>query len=314
MTDTCKNTSLSYYQHTLAGSFTCVGRGLHSGSPVVMTLTPGEPNTGYVFVRTDVTDRKPEIAARWFTVTDTTLSTTISNNMGVKVSTIEHLMAALHASGIDNARIELNASEVPIMDGSAQAFMAIIKAIGSRQQSAERWAIVIKEEISITESGSSVSLTPAAESWMNMEIDFKASVIGKQKLSLPLNSHIFEHQVAKARTFGFEDEILNLQDQGLALGGSIRSAIVIGNNEVLNEEGLHYKDEFVRHKMLDAVGDLALAGARIIGQFNGRCSGHRMNNLLLRTLMTSENSRSYMTIQAAEQYWGMKEERKVANG
>jgi len=303
MADNFQNTGLSYYQHTLADSFTCVGRGLHTGLKVVMTVMPAEANTGYLFVRRDVHRSKAEIPARWYMVTDTHLSTTISNNMGVRVSTVEHLLAALHSCGVDNATIVLDAPEVPIMDGSAKPFIDIIERLGTVKQTEERRAILVKNKVSVAETGRSSSLEPAPVPWIDIAIDFDSEVIGQQSLSLPITQKVMINEVAGARTFGFEEQVETLKELGFAQGSSLTNAILISDSKVMNREGLRYDDEFVRHKFLDTVGDLALAGGYIIGQFNGNCSGHHLNNLLLRELMTTEQSRMYMTLRQAEAYW-----------
>ncbi|TVZ37494.1 UDP-3-O-[3-hydroxymyristoyl] N-acetylglucosamine deacetylase [Alteromonadaceae bacterium 2753L.S.0a.02] len=303
MSDKSPITGMSYYQHTLADTFTCVGRGLHTGLRVVMSVTPAEANTGYVFVRRDVESCKAEVPARWYMVTDTHLSTTISNNMGVRVSTIEHLTAALHACGVDNARIVLDAPEVPIMDGSAYPFVEIIQKIGLQQQNQERRAILLKQPVYVSDDLSSASLEPAPTPWVDIEIDFESEVIGKQRLSLPISESVFAEEISPARTFGFEEQVETLRELGFAKGSSIKNAILISNSQVVNQEGLRFVDEFVRHKFLDAVGDLSLAGAVIIGQFNGNRSGHAVNNQLLRELMTNENTRAYTTLRQADMYW-----------
>jgi len=306
MSETFQNTGLSYFQHTLQDAFTCVGRGLHTGLKVVMTVMPAEANSGYTFIRRDVHHAKNEIPARWYMVTDTHLSTTISNNMGVRVSTIEHLLAALHACGVDNARIVLDAPEVPIMDGSAKPFVEIIQRLGTRKQAHDRRAILVRKPVSVAESHRSASLQPSPVPWIDMEIDFASDPIGQQKISLPFTERLFAREICEARTFGFEEQIETLRELGFAQGSSLRNAVLIADSKVVNEEGLRRPDEFVRHKYLDVVGDLALAGAYIIGQFNGCCSGHYLNNSLLRDLMTNEQSRLHMTLRQAEAYWKAK--------
>lgn len=303
MKNSFQNTGLSYFQHTLADSFTCVGRGLHTGLRVVMTVMPADPNTGYVFVRRDVSMTKSEIPARWYMVTDTHLSTTIANNMGVRVSTIEHLIAALHASGVDNARIVLDGPEVPIMDGSALAFVEIIDKISTQIQAEERRAILVRHKVTVAENNKSAVIEPNPVPWFDIEIDFDSEVIGQQKLSLPFNRKVFRNEVAAARTFGFKEQVDTLRELGFAQGSSLSNAILVDGADVVNSEGLHQPDEFVRHKYLDAVGDLALAGGYIIGQFSGHCSGHHLNNTLLRDLMTNADARMYMTLRQAEAFW-----------
>lgn len=280
----------------------CVDRGLHSGLRVVMSVMPAEENTGIEFVRRDVTHKDNVIRARWDNVSDTELSTTISNSSGVRVSTIEHLMAALHAAGIDNARVVLDAPEVPIMDGSSAPFIERIHQVGVVQQAAERQVIVIKSPVGVTENKASASYMPSALPWMDMSIEFAQSVIGKQRISLPFTSRLFCEEVSEARTFGFEEHLIELKRRGLARGSSLDNAILIANDQVVNQEGLRYADEFVRHKFLDAVGDLSLAGHYVIGHFKGHRSGHRLNNLLLRELFAS-NAWEMMTLREAHAIW-----------
>lgn len=292
-----------YFQHTLTHSLTFVGRGLHSGASVRMMLQPADPDTGIVFVRHDVPLHQAEISARWYNVTDTRLSTTIANRFGVKVSTIEHLMAALYVCGIDNARVLLNGPEVPIMDGSAEPFVRMIRQTGTRQQNVERRAIVIRRQVRLEENGKSASFLPAPTPWIDMTIDFDSAAVGHQELSIPMDRALLATDVSAARTFGFEEQIETLRKLGLAKGGSLQNAVLIGENGVINAEGLRYEDEFVRHKVLDAVGDLSLAGVTIVGRFVGMCSGHGLNNQLLRQLLQQDDAWFHTTVSGAEEYW-----------
>jgi len=296
------NTDLSLQQQTLADSFVCMGRGLHSGLRVVMSVMPAEPNTGIEFLRRDVTHTNNLVLARWDKVSDTELSTTISNDSGIRVSTIEHLMAALNASGVDNARIVLDAPEVPIMDGSSAPFINMIQKTGLVRQAAERQVIVINRPIGVTENKASASYLPSAVPWLDMSIEFSQRLIGRQRLSMPFTSRLFCEEVAGARTFGFAEHLVALKRRGLARGSSLDNAILIDNDKVVNCEGLRYTDEFVRHKFLDAVGDLALAGHYVIGHFKGHRSGHRMNNQLLRELFAS-NAWEMMPLSQAHDIW-----------
>ncbi len=284
------NTDLSFYQHTLADTVTCVGRGLHCGLKVVMVIMPAEPNTGIEFVRRDATHADNLVPALWHAVTDTELSTTVSNSSGVRVSTIEHLMAALRAAGVDNARIVLDAPEVPIMDGSSAPFIDMINDVGLEQQAEVRQVITVNQAVGLTEArtSASASFIPSLVPWMDMTIEFSERLIGRQKLSLPLTSHHFNQNVARARTFGFEEHLQDLKRRGFARGSSLDNAVLIADHKVVNAGGLRYADEFVRHKYLDAVGDLALAGHLIVGHFKGHRSGHRLNNMLLRKLFASQ--------------------------
>lgn len=293
----------THFQHTLALSLTFVGRGLHNGLPVRMTVQPADPDSGIIFIRSDVPWSQSEIAARWYNVTDTRLSTTISNRFGVKVSTIEHLMAALYLCGIDNARIVLNGPEVPIMDGSAEPFVRMIQQTGTLQQDTERLAIVIRHPVRVEEHRKSASFLPAPAPCIDMTIDFDNAAIGHQELSVPLDRDLLAFDVSAARTFGFQEQIDTLHKLGLAKGGSLQNAVLIGDNGVINQEGLRFEDEFVRHKVLDAVGDLSLAGMTIFGRFMGMCSGHGLNNQLLRQLLAQEDAWFLTTLSGAEEYW-----------
>lgn len=292
-----------YFQHTLSQPLTFVGRGLHSGASVRLTLQPAEADTGILFVRQDVPLKQAEISARWYNVTDTRLSTTITNRHGVRVSTIEHLMAALYIAGIDNVRVVLNAPEVPIMDGSAEPFLNMFRQVGTVRQQAERRAIVIRHPVRVEEAGKSASFLPAPTPWIDMAIDFEHRAIGHQELSLPMERELLGVDIGAARTFGFEDQIQTLRTLGLTKGGSLQNAVLVGEGGVINAEGLRFQDEFVRHKVLDAVGDLALSGYTIFGRFVGVCSGHGLNNQLLRHLLQQEEAWTYTTLSAAEQYW-----------
>jgi UDP-3-O-[3-hydroxymyristoyl] N-acetylglucosamine deacetylase len=292
-----------YFQHTLALNLTFVGPGLHSGLPVRMTLQAADPDSGIIFIRSDMPAFQSEISARWYNVTDTRLSTTISNRFGAKVSTIEHLMAALYLCGIDNARIVLNGPEVPIMDGSAEPFVRMIQQTGILQQNTERRAIVIRHQVRVEEQGKSASFLPAPVPWVDMAIEFDNAAIGHQELSVPLDRELLAFDVSAARTFGFQEQIDTLRKLGLAKGGSLQNAVLIGDNGVINQEGLRFEDEFVRHKVLDAVGDLSLAGMTIVGRFMGMCSGHGLNNQLLRQLLAQEDAWFLTTVSGAEEYW-----------
>lgn len=292
-----------FFQHTLTQPLHFVGRGLHSGKPVSMTLLPAVADSGYVFERLDVIRSQAEVPARWHTVTDTRLSTTVSNGFGVSVSTIEHLIAALYATGVDNCRIILDGSEVPIMDGSAKPFVDGIQNIGVTQQVAERRALVITKPIWMYDGDKYAGFWPFPQQWIDMTIDFESEVIGKQNFSMPLNENFFDAHISEARTFGFEDQINTLKSLGLAQGGSLKNAILVNDDGVVNEEGLRFEDEFVRHKILDAIGDLALAGAVVFGRFVGHCSGHKLNNQLLRQTLQQDNAWRFTTVREAIEQW-----------
>jgi UDP-3-O-[3-hydroxymyristoyl] N-acetylglucosamine deacetylase len=288
--------SASDYQHTLKDSITIIGRGLHSGLQVIMTLMPAEANSGYVFMRRDVAPLRAEVPAHWNTVVDTRLSTTVANAFGTRVSTIEHLLAALSVCGVQNSRIVLDAPEVPIMDGSAAPFVDLINKVGLQRQTALMQAIIIDKPLVVREHDKHVSLVPADEFSVDMAIDFDDPVIGRQSMDIKINEEVFGQQLASARTFGFQEQLDTLHKLNLAKGGALSNAVLIKDNKVVNEEGLRFKDEFVRHKILDTLGDISLVGASIIGKFIGRRSGHQLNNQLIRTLMINEDCWHYVPL------------------
>lgn len=282
-------------QRTLRNSIKATGVGLHSGDKVYLTLRPAPVDTGIVFLRTDV-NPMVEIPAQALKVTDTTMSTTIENN-GAKVSTIEHLMAALAGLGIDNAYIELSAPEVPIMDGSAGPFVFLIQSAGIEEQSAAKKFIRIKRKVTVKEGDKVASFVPFDGFKVSFTIDFDHPVFRSrsQKASVDFSSTSFVREVSRARTFGFLRDIEYLRSRNLALGGSVENAIVIDDFKILNDDGLRYEDEFVRHKILDAIGDLYLAGHGIIGEFEGYKSGHALNNQLVRALLAQQDAWEIVT-------------------
>ncbi len=273
-------------QRTIKNPISCTGVGLHSGVKVTMTLKPAPADSGIVFKRIDIAGGGAVIPARWDCVDDTRLCTGVSAQ-GAQVRTIEHLMAALAGSRIDNLVIEITGPEVPVMDGSAHPFVFLIDCAGVVEQAAPRKAIRVLRSIKLQDGDREVSLEPDDGFSVDLSIDFASSAIRRQEMRIELSSSAFRSEVSRARTFGLEQEVAALRAAGLAKGGSLDNAVVIGaDNKILNEEGLRYDDEFVRHKVLDAVGDLYLAGHPILGRFQGCCSGHAMNNLLLRALFS----------------------------
>lgn len=283
------------YQQTLKTAIDCTGIGVHSGRRVTMTLRPAPCDTGIVFRRTDVMAAgSPDAAivpARWDRVCDTRLCTVLGNDAGITIGTVEHLMAAFAASGIDNALVDLDGPEVPIMDGSTAPFVFLIDCAGIREQETARRAICVLKPISLQDdTGASVSLQPAGRFSAHMHIAFTSKAIRRQDYTFDGDGDDFRRQVAPARTFGFLQEVEQLRAVGLAQGGSLSNAIVIDGDQIMNEDGLRYADEFARHKLLDAVGDLYLAGAPLLARFDGARSGHRLNNALLRTLLADEDA------------------------
>ncbi len=283
-------------QRTLKQSISYVGLGLHTGKNVSMRVRPAEQNHGIRFVRRDAPAGQGAIPALWHNVIDTRLSTVIGNEYGMSVQSVEHLMAALHGCAIDNAIIEIDGPEVPIMDGSAEPFVSLIEQAGTVRQAAPRKAIQIHKPITVCEGDKFAVLMPDRVPRLTVEIDFESTAIGFQRLSLELVNGSFKRDVASARTFGFLDDVENLRKMGLTRGGSLRNAIVIDGDGVMNEEGLRFDDEFVRHKALDCAGDLYLAGAPIIGHFFGHKPGHRLNNAIMQQLFAEEDAWSYVTL------------------
>jgi UDP-3-O-[3-hydroxymyristoyl] N-acetylglucosamine deacetylase len=282
-------------QQTLRASIGCVGVGLHSGAKVRLTMHPAAANSGIRFVRKDLAKSSP-IKAQYDRVCDTTMCTAIGQPGTNVVSTVEHLMAALAAMEIDNVLIEVDGPEIPIMDGSSQPFIFLIECAGVAIQDEPRRWIEILKPVTVTALGKEARLEPADHVEVNgqLEIDdlftvdcrieFDHPLIKSQSMTYALTPTSFKSDVSRARTFGFAERVEELWARGLALGGSLKNAVVVSQDKVLNEEGLRFDDEFVRHKVLDCVGDLYLAGAPIIGRFVGSCAGHAMHNKLLRAL------------------------------
>lgn len=277
-------TRSSFTQKTIGEAVHCIGIGLHSGHRVSMSLLPAPPNSGVNFVRTDVDPEHALIRAHWRNVVDTRMCTVLGNEFGITLSTVEHLMAALRTCGIDNLMVEIDNDEVPIVDGSSAPFMALIRKAGLVSQRLPRFGIWIEREIEVRQGEHFACLKPARTPSITVEIDFAKATIGAQRLTLPLLDSTLENEIMPARTFGFADQLDSLRDDGLALGGSLKNAVLVNEEGIVNEEGLRYADEFVRHKILDCVGDLALAGVPIFGELIARRPGHRLNHALLREL------------------------------
>ena len=280
-------------QQTISNSISVKGIGLHTGNLVELTLEPAAVDNGIKFIRVDKKNDNV-IEAIWSNVSETVLSTTISNSHGLKISTIEHLMSALSGLHIDNLNIYINANEVPIMDGSSKPFVEMIEEIGIKKQSKKRKLLNVKKSIEVSENNTSVKIVPNNQFSIDFEIDFPSKIVSKQSCQLQLINGNYKTDIAAARTFGFEKDVKYLRSNGLALGGSLDNAVVVGENEILNKDGLRYTDEFVRHKILDSIGDLYLAGSPIIGYFYGNKSGHYLNNQLLRKLFSDKSNYEYI--------------------
>ncbi len=279
-----------FKQRTLKNVIRATGVGVHTGQKVFLTLLPAPANSGIVFVRTDCVP-PVEIPARPEYVGDTSFCTTLVKD-GVRVGTVEHLLSAMAGLGIDNAIIELSAPEVPIMDGSSGPFVFLIQSAGIKEQSAPKRFIKIKKAVEVREGDKIARIEPFDGFKVSFTIDFDHPVFrnGGQKSTLDFTSMAYIKQVSRARTFGFLSDFEWLRAKNLASGASLDNAIVLDEYKVLNEDGLRYDDEFVRHKVLDAIGDLYLLGHGLIGAFHGVKSGHTLNNKLIRALLAEENA------------------------
>ena len=286
-----------YRQKTLKSSIGCTGVGLHSGRKIALTLNPAAPGTGLVLRRTDLA-QPVEFGLSWRNVIDTRMATTVGSNPSASVGTVEHLMAALAGMEIDNAVIEVDGPEIPVMDGSAAPFVFLIECAGTVEQKACRRAIKILRRIAVGDGDASIALTPASAFSITFEIEFETAAIERQQLYVRLVNGTFKNEIAPARTFGFVHDVDRLRQAGLALGGSLENAIVISGDKVLNADGLRFQDEFVRHKILDCIGDLYLAGAPIIGHVHCARSGHALNHALLKALFENANAWTLVELSA----------------
>jgi UDP-3-O-[3-hydroxymyristoyl] N-acetylglucosamine deacetylase len=275
-------------QRTLKSAIHCRGVAAHSGARTAMSLHPAAPDSGILFRRSDRAGA--EIKAHWRNAVETPLCTRLDDGDGTSVATIEHLMAALAGLEIDNAMIELDGPEVPVMDGSAAPFVFLIDCAGVVEQAAPRRAIKVLKPVSVNEGDKSASLSPDDGFSMSFAIDFASSAIGRQDITIAVDPDSFRTDISRARTFGFLHEVDRLRAAGLARGSSLDNAVVINGDKILNREGLRYVDEFVRHKVLDALGDLYLAGAPLVGHFRGDRSGHTLNLRLLDALFADPSA------------------------
>ena len=273
------------YQRTLKNTIRATGVGLHTGEKVYLTLRPAAADTGIVFRRVDL-PQPVEIKAEPYAVGDTRLSSCLTKG-AVRIGTVEHLMSALAGLGVDNAYVDLTAAEVPIMDGSAGPFVFLLQSAGIEQQKALKRFIRVLKRVEVRHGDKWVRFDPHDGFKLDLAIDFAHPVLERTRQSLTIDfaTTSYVKEVSRARTFGFMQEVESMREQGLALGGSLDNAIVMDEYRVLNNEGLRYDDEFVKHKILDAIGDLYLLGISLIGEFRGFKSGHALNNRLLRTLI-----------------------------
>jgi UDP-3-O-[3-hydroxymyristoyl] N-acetylglucosamine deacetylase len=270
-------------QKTLGGTIEFAGIALHTGNETSVRILPGDPDTGYRFRRTDIAG-KPEVEASVHNIRDTVLATSLGFN-GASVKTVEHLLSAMAGCGVDNATIEVSGDEIPIMDGSAAPFVRGIEIVGLVNQEVPKKMLRILKKIETSENGASASLVPSEIFQVSFTIDFENPVVGLQKLDYDYSAESFRSEIAFARTFGFLKDVQKMVDQGLALGASLENAIAVGENDVVNQGGLRSPDEFVRHKILDTIGDLSLLGIPIIGAYSGYKAGHRINRLLMQEVL-----------------------------
>ena len=285
-----------HMQHTLNDIVKISGIGLHSGKAANLVVQPAGVDFGIVFKRIDVSDKDNVVKALWSNVVDTRLCTLIGNKSGVTIGTIEHLMAALRAFGIDNALIQIDGPEVPILDGSSKEFIQAFDKVGSFEQVSPRRAIRVLKTITYKDADKTVSLSPSITPTYAGQIEYNHPSIGTQRFEMKLVNGNFKHDVADCRTFCLLSDVELMQQNGLALGGSLDNAIVVDDAGIMNEDGLRCADEFIRHKILDAVGDIALAGGLVLGHYEGNKIGHDMNNKLLHALFADDTAWEYVDL------------------
>jgi len=283
-----------YTQQTVRDNVSCTGIGLHCGEKVSLTIKPAPAGSGIRFIRKDLPDAS-FVKACYENVVDTHLSTTIGCN-GTTVSTVEHIMAAFFGLGIDNAIVEIDGPEVPIMDGSSAPFIFLLNSVGIKKQKAPKEFIIIKKPLKVEEGNRSISILPSNELKITYTIDFSHPMLKNQKYEMCFSGKDFVNEISRARTFGFLSDVNALRDAGLAMGGSLDNAIVIDEFRILNEDGLRYKDEFVRHKILDFIGDIAVLGMPVIGHFVVQKSGHFLNQAMLKKLVKNKKCWEKLTL------------------
>lgn len=276
-------------QKTLKSKITFTGIGLHTGNKVKMTLNPAPIETGIVF-RRQIKGKTEEIKANYKNVVSTRLCTVLSDINGNSVSTVEHILSALYAYEIDNVFIDINSNEIPVYDGSSLEFVKMIEKVSFEEQKSHKKFLKIKKNVEVKIDNKISRVSPFDNTLITTEVNYNHKVIGKQSISLVLNPNIYKSQISSARTFGFLKDVENLRKSGLALGGSLENAIVLDEEEVLNEEGLRFTDEFVRHKLLDFIGDISLSGYRILGSFYTSHPGHELNLELLKKIFESQDN------------------------
>ncbi len=284
---------MNRHQRTLMRPVSCTGIGLHSGKTVNLCLRPAEPDTGVMFKRTDL-PASPLIPADINHVVGTELSTTVGLD-GVSVATVEHLLSALSGLGVDNVLVEVDAPEIPIMDGSAAPFVFLMRGAGFTSQGKPRQYYKVKREVEVRLNGKSVKVAPSDKLRVDFTIEFDHPLINHQKMGFVLDEKAYDKEISRARTFGFLRDMRHLHENGLALGGSLDNAVVLDNYRVLNDDGLRFNDEFVRHKVLDFLGDLAMVGRPIVGAFTAHKSGHALNNKLFKKFLADPTAWQLVT-------------------
>lgn len=289
-----------HQQRTIKKSVGWRGIGLHSGKVVRVELHPAPVDQGIMFERLDIPGR-PRVRASYDNVVATELASTLGTN-GVRISTVEHLLAAFYGMGIDNILVEIDGDEVPIMDGSAEPFIRHIRSAGVRKQARGKNFYVINKYFSVKDGEREISVRPSSEFRITCTIEYPHPVIKKQELELDISTSVFEREISRARTFGFIDDVMAMQAKGLARGGGLHNAVVIDNTSVLNAEGLRFPDEFVRHKVLDMLGDLALLGGPIIGHVEAYKTGHEMNNRFVKELLADPSCYTVVNLDQPEEF------------
>jgi len=284
-------------QRTIKKSVEIVGIGLHKGVPVKMILEPLDDDMGIVVYRSDEAVSIPLTPQN---VIDTKMATVVGKD-GVVVSTIEHLLSAIYAYGIDNLRIVLDNDEVPILDGSSSGFCMLLDEVGIKEQTKSKKALIVKKQVEVTDGAKFARLTPSKHIIYDFSIDFEHPAIGEQDFKFDYSIEEYKENISRARTFGFLHEVQYLRSIGLAQGGSLENAIVLDEQKILNPEGLRYDDEFVRHKILDAIGDMSLLGYTMVGQYNAHAGSHHLNHLLTKKLLESTENYEIVDLEEAEQ-------------
>jgi len=293
---------MSVRQTTIKRDTVLNGKGVHSGSPVTLLLSPSDPDSGIQFIITKDGAPIAELKATSEVVKNVTLCTIIGDEYGAIAATVEHLISAIRGLGIDNITIEMESGEVPIMDGSAAPFVDVLLESGIKEQAAPRRYIKVLKTVRVEEDGAFAEIRPHDGFYLDVTIDFESELIGRQSIALEVTPTTYAADLARARTFGFMSDVEKLWAAGRALGASLENTIALGDDKILNPEGLRYTDEFVRHKAMDAVGDLALAGAPLLASYKSVCGGHSLNFKAVETLLADKSAWTYVEAPRSRQY------------